>query len=94
MALNLSGQIIVEVFPSGDASRMKAYTLTTLSGPGSDRDIVTLRLIDPEHTGKPDIVVQVGESVSLLVSDGQGGFRPPTFEERWQLLLYLQQTGL
>jgi hypothetical protein len=90
LALNLRGEIIVEVFPSADASRMKAYILTTLSGPGSDRDVVKLRLIDPAHTGKPDIVVQVGESASVLVNDGQGGFRSPTPAEQQQLLPYLQ----
>jgi hypothetical protein len=92
LALNLKGQILIEVFPSGDVSRAKIYVLTQLSGPDSDREVVTLRLIDPAHTGKPDIVVEVGETVSLLINDGQGGFRPPTLQERLQLLPYIQQS--
>ncbi len=90
LALNLHGEILVEEFPGGDVSQARSYILTTLAGPGSDQVIVTLRLIDPGHTGKPDLLVQVGPSESLLVND-QGSFRPPTPAERQQLLPFLQQ---
>jgi hypothetical protein len=91
LALNLKGQILLEVFPEGDASRAKVYVLTQLSGRGSDRNVVTVRLIDPAHTGKPDIVVEVADTVSLLINDGLGNFRPPTLQEQRELQPYLSQ---
>lgn len=88
LALNLSGEIILEVFPAGDASHAKDYILTTLAGPSSDLTPVTLRLIDPLHTGKPDLVVTVGSIQSIMMND-QGSFRSPTPAEQQQLLPYL-----
>ena len=85
LALNLNGEILLEVFPSGDVSHVQSYILTTLTGPGSDEVVVTIQLFDPGHTGKPDLIIHVGEIESLLVS-AQGSFRPPTPEERQQLL--------
>lgn len=89
LALNLSGEIILEVFPAGDASHAKDYILTTLAGPESALVPVTLQLIDPGHTGKPDLVINIGAIQSVLVND-QGSFRPPTPVEQQQLLTYLQ----
>jgi len=89
LALNLHGEIILEEFPGGDVSQARSYLLTTLVGPGSDQAVVTLRLIDPLYTGKPDVIVTVGDLLIILVND-QSGFRPPTPSERQQLLPYLQ----
>ena len=90
LALNLHGEIILEVFPSGDVTHVQSYILTTLTGPGSDQAVVTVQLFDPNHTGKPDLIVHVGAMESLLIND-QGSFRPPTPLERQTLLPLLQQ---
>jgi len=89
LALNLRGEILLEEFPGGDVSQARSYILTTLAGHGSDLAVVTLRLIDPGHTGKPDVIVAVGDLLSILIND-QGSFRPPTPGERQQILPYLQ----
>jgi hypothetical protein len=93
LAINLHGEIILEEFPGGNVSQAKSYILTTLAGPDRDLAVVTLRLIDPGHTGRPDLVVMVGNATSVLINDhDQGGFRPPTPVERQQLLPFLQQS--
>lgn len=90
LALNLKGEIILEEFPGGEVSKAKRYVLTSLVGTGSDLLPVTLQLLEREgHAGHPDLIVDVGGTLSLLVND-QGSFRPPTPAERQQLLLLLQ----
>lgn len=90
LVLNLHGEIILEVFPHGDVSHLQSYTLTTLTGPGSEQAVVSMQLFDPYHTHKPDLIIHVGDMEDLLIND-QGSFRPPTPAERQQLVPLLQQ---
>lgn len=90
LVMNLHGEIILEEFPGGDVSKARSYVMTSLVGNGDDLLPVTLRLLQrPGH--QPDLVVEVGETFSLLVNN-QGSFRAPTPDERQQLLLLLQRS--
>lgn len=90
LALNLHGEILLEEMPGGDVSKARSYILTSLAGSGSDLLPVTAQLLPhPNRPGQPDLVVQVGDTVVLMIND-QGKFRPPTPAERQQLLSLLQ----
>lgn len=90
LVLNLNGEIILEEFPGGDVAKARSYILTSLVGSGSDLLPVTLQLLPrQDRPGQPDLVVNVGNTISLMVND-QGKFRPPTPAERQQLLHLLQ----
>ena len=90
LVLNLNGTILLEEFPGGDASKMRSFLLTSLVGSESHLLPVTLRLLPrQDQPGRPDLVVNVGDAISLMIND-QGTFRPPTQAERQHLLPLLQ----
>ncbi|HET8841351.1 MAG TPA: hypothetical protein VFN35_07775 [Ktedonobacteraceae bacterium] len=83
LALNLNGEVLLEEFPGGDLPKARSYILASLVGSGSDL------LPHQDRPGQPDLVVEIGDVVSLMVND-QGKFRAPTPAERQQLLLLLR----
>jgi len=89
IAINLHGQISVIDFPAGDASRARDFIITTLVGPNSDLDPVTLRFIDINRNGHPDMLIDADGIQSVLIND-QGTFRSPTPVEQQQVQQYLQ----
>jgi hypothetical protein len=92
IALNLHGTITIIDFPAGDATKARDFVLTSLMGPNSDLDPVTLRFVDVNHNGRPDMLINMGGIESVLVND-QGTFRSPTPTEQQQILQQLQQMG-
>lgn len=90
LALNLHGTIVVIDFPADDPSRARDFEITTLLGPNVDQEVVTLRFLDLQHTGKPDMLIDVGNVQSVLVND-KGTFRSPTPAEQQQMQRLLQQ---
>ncbi|HET8841394.1 MAG TPA: hypothetical protein VFN35_07990 [Ktedonobacteraceae bacterium] len=90
LVLNLHGEILLEEMPGGDVSKARSYILTSLVGSGSDLLPVTLQLLPrQDRPGQPDLVVQVGDTISLMIND-QGKFRPPTPAKRQQRLSLVQ----
>jgi len=89
LALNLHGNITILEFPAGDATRVRVLATTALTGPDVDQAIVTLRFVDVNHTGYPDLLIDIAGVQSVLIND-QGTFRPPTTTEQQQLLQDLQ----
>ena len=81
IAINRHGEIDIIEFPGGDATKAHTYVLKGLTGLTSDTDPVTLQLVDPTHDGKPDLLITVGHTESILIND-KGSFRPPTPAER------------
>ena len=84
-AINLHGQILIIEIPGGDATHSRIYVGPQLLGANSDLIPITLQLIDPGHTGKPDLVIDAAGLQSILVNTGSG-FRAPTTAEQQQLL--------
>lgn len=92
IALNLRGTITILDFPGGDPTKERIIVLTNAVGPASDLDPVTLKFVDVNHNGKPDMLVTIGNMESILVND-QGTFRPPSPSEQQQILQQLRQMG-
>lgn len=64
-AENNNGSIFVIELPGGNASKAKIYQITTI--PGNDGNPpVRVTFQDVNHDGKPDMVVQIGESNAML----------------------------
>ena len=74
-------------FPAGDAKRAQDFIVTTLVGPDSDLDPVTLKFLDLNKNGRPDMIIDVGGIQSVLVND-RGS--PPTPAEHQQISNKLQ----
>jgi hypothetical protein len=89
IALNLHGQTLIIEFPDGDATHATVYLGPLLFGAKSDLIPVTLRLIDLNHTGHPDVISDAGGLHSVLINTG-ASFRVPTPAEQQQLQPYLQ----
>jgi len=84
-ALNLRGQIVILDFPAGDPARAREFTVSSILGPNAAQVVVTLRFVDVNHTGKPDMVIEAGGAQTFLVN-AAGTFRPPTPAEQQQIL--------
>jgi hypothetical protein len=89
IALNLHGTIVVVEFLGGDPAKTRDFELSSALGPDADLEVVTLRFVDVNHNGRPDMLVDIGGVQSILVNDGST-FRPPTPVEQQQILQYLQ----
>jgi hypothetical protein len=84
-ALNLRGQIVILDFPAGDPARAREFTVSSILGPNAAQVVVTLRFVDVNHTGKPDMIIEAGGAQTFLVN-AAGTFRPPTPAEQQQIL--------
>lgn len=84
LAINLNKQIEIVEFPGGDATKAKVYIGPTLVGDGEDLTPVTLEFRDVNRDGKPDMIVQIGESRTVFIND-KGVFRPLHTDERIEL---------
>lgn len=85
IALNLHGQIVILDFPAGDPTRAREFTVSSILGPNADLVVVTLRFVDINHNGKPDMIIDAGGAQTFLVN-ADGTFRPPTPAEQQQIL--------
>jgi hypothetical protein len=92
VALNLRGEVTILEFPAGDPSRARVLASTSVLGPNADQAVVTLRFIDMNHGGRPDMLITIDGVQSILVNDGKT-FRPPTPAEEQQIFQHLQQSG-
>lgn len=75
IALNNQGQIEVIEFPGNDATHARIFFGPRLSGPHADQLPVTLSFVDPQHTGYPNMVVQV-QGISEVFLNRNGTFQP------------------
>jgi hypothetical protein len=85
IALNLHGQVVIIDFPAGDPSKAREFALSSILSPNADQVVVTLRFLDVNHNGQPDMIIAAGEAQLFLVNAG-GTFRPPTPAEQQQIL--------
>lgn len=85
IALNLHGQIVILDFPAGDPAKAREFTVSSILGPHAAQVVVTLRFVDINHNGKPDMIIDVGGTQTFLVN-ADGTFRPPTPAEQQQIL--------
>lgn len=90
VAINLHGIVTILDFPAGDPEHMRMLGSSPVLGPNAEQAVVTLRFIDVNHNGKPDMLINVDGVQSVLVND-RGTFRLPTTEEQYQILQQLQQ---
>ncbi len=90
VALNLRGTVTIIEFPAGDPGRARVLASTSILGPNADQAVVTLRFVDVNHNGEPDMLINIDGVQSILVNDGSS-FRPPTPTEQQQILQHLQQ---
>lgn len=74
IALNNQGHVEIIEFPGNDASHARIYFGPLLTGTHADQVPVTLRFIDPGHTHKPNMLVQV-QSESILFINRDGTFQ-------------------
>lgn len=92
IAVNLHGTVTILDFPAGDPTHVRELASSSLLGPDADQAVVTLRFVDLNHNGKPDMLINVGGIQSILVNDGST-FHVPTLSEQQQILQQLQQMG-
>lgn len=90
VAINLHGIVTIIDFPGGDPSRAREFVSSGALGPNSEQAVVTLRFIDLNHNGKPDMLITTGGVQSVLINDGST-FRVPTPTEQQQILQELQR---
>lgn len=81
IALNLHGQVVIIDFPAGDPSKAREFALSSILSPNADQVVVTLRFLDVNHNGHPDMIITAGEGQIFLVN-ASGTFRPPTPAEQ------------
>lgn len=75
LAVNLHKRIEIIEFPGGDATKARVYIGPTLIGDGEDLTPVTLEFRDVNGDGKPDMIVQIGDSRTVFINEN-GQFRP------------------
>ncbi len=90
IAVNLHGTINIIEFPGSDPSRARLLVSSSSLATGAYLAVVTLRFVDLNHNGKPDMLVDIGGVQSVLINDGKV-FRVPTPAEEQQILSELQQ---
>ncbi|HEU5382561.1 MAG TPA: hypothetical protein VFV38_44705 [Ktedonobacteraceae bacterium] len=89
IAINLHSQVVVLGFPAGDPSRAREFEVSSLLGRNADQMVVTLRFLDVNHNGKPDMIIDAGEAQAFLVN-ANGTFRLPTPADQQQILRVVQ----
>jgi hypothetical protein len=80
IAMNLNRRVLIIELPGGDASKSRIYKGSTLFGPDADLAPVTLTFSDPEHTGRPEMIVLVRDTTLIYQNVKIGGvwqFAPP-----------------
>jgi hypothetical protein len=80
-----SGQEPIIDFPASDPSKAREFALSSILSPHADQVVVTLRFLDVNQNGQPDMIIAAGEAQMFLVNAG-GTFRPPTPAEQQQIL--------
>jgi len=75
LVLNLHRQIYVFECPGGDCSHGHIYPGPVLTGEGTELAPATITVKDVNGDGKPDLVLQVQDSLFVLIND-RGIFRP------------------
>lgn len=91
LAINLHGIVTIIEFPAGDPSRARVVASTNVLGPNADQAVATLRFVDVNQNGKPDMVITIDGIQTVLVNDGSSSFRSPTPAEQQQIQNALQQ---
>lgn len=84
VAINLNRHIQIIELPGGDSSKAKVYIGPVLIGEGQDLAVITLSFKDVNGDGKPDMIVNVGNSPFVFINDN-GAFRPARPGENVQL---------
>jgi hypothetical protein len=84
IAINLNRHIEIIEIPGGDATKAKIYAGPILIGQGQDLTPVTLTFKDVNSDGKPDMIVNVGDSHFVYINEN-GGFRPARPDENIQM---------
>jgi hypothetical protein len=77
LALNLHGRIEIIELPGGDPAHARMYVGPQIYGPGADLVPVTLRFVDPGHTGHPDMLVFFQNS-QVVFHNHQNSFQAAT----------------
>jgi len=79
IALNWTRHVEIIEFPGGDTSKARIYNGPVLVGEGQDLTPVTLSFRDVNGDGKPDMLVNIGDSRIVWLNDTINGiaqFRP------------------
>ena len=92
-AINLRGQIEVIEWPGGNAAQARVYVGPHMLGPGNDLVPVTLRFVDLNSDGKPDMVILANGGAIVFIND-QGRFRPLRLDEQGPVMQRLRQLQL
>jgi hypothetical protein len=77
LAINNHGQVEIIDLPGNDPAHARLFLGPHLTGVNADLIPVTLRFLDPQHTHRPDMVVQCG-TISVLFRNQQGTFQVDT----------------
>src|SRR5258708_9777019 len=67
VAMNLHGQVVILDFPAGDPARAREFTVSSVLGPNAEQVVVTLRFVDVNHGGKPDMIIEARGAHTFLV---------------------------
>lgn len=84
IAINLNRHIEIIEFPGGDATKARVYIGPTLLGANDNLTPVTLTFKDVNGDGKPDMIVNIGNSRVVFINDGTE-FRPLRSTDKIQL---------
>jgi hypothetical protein len=77
VVVNLHGRVIIDEMHPNDLASSKVYPGPTLDGPGSDQYPATIRFIDLNRDGLPDMIVTFHD-VQAFYINANGGFRLAT----------------
>jgi hypothetical protein len=77
LALNLHGRIEIIELPGGDPAHARMYVGPQIYGPGAELVPVTLRFVDPNHTGHPDMLALFQNS-QVVFHNRQNSFQAAT----------------
>jgi hypothetical protein len=77
LALNLHGRIEIIELPGGDPAHARMYVGPQIYGLGAEFVPVTLRFVDPDHTGHPDMLVFFQNS-QVVFHNRQNSFQAAT----------------
>ncbi len=88
IALNLHGHIQIIEFPGGDGSHARIYLGPQLYGTDADKAPATLKFVDVNNDGRPDMLVFFQTSWIVFIN-APDVFRAPTVEEQQDATRYL-----
>ncbi len=84
IVINWHRHIEVVEIPQGNPADAKLYEGPTLTGNGQDLTPVTLEFKDVNGDGKPDMIIEAGDSRFVFIND-RGAFRPQKAGEQISL---------